>query len=437
MRLPLTAYRLPPTPYPNPMSNSPFWMYTRDVPELTPLQREIIRHRAPRKVIVAGRRAGKTTLAAYLAIERLFAGQRVLLTSATQDQADTFWDLLKRWLFPLLDAEMLYKLESRRLLTLPSLDARIRVKTGRNPDVLRGDDADLIVFDECALLDPSVWNAVAAPMLADRNGDAIFISTPRAKNWFFHLYQRGLDPQQPRWAAWHFTTHDNPHLSAPAVAALEHDMPRYLYRQEILAEFVDNATTVFRDVAQRQRLPALHPDDRAAVGPFVAGLDWARQHDYTVLVMLDMHTRRIVELERFNILGWAQQRQRIERMVARWRPEAIIAEANSIGGPNIEALQAAGLPVLPFVTTAQSKRDLIEHLVLALEHDDLTLLDDPVLLSELAAYELSVDAVTRHIAYNAPSGSHDDTVIALALAWHGYLERHRRRLAVSSNPFYS
>jgi hypothetical protein len=421
------------------MSNSPLWAQTRDVPTLTPLQRDIIRHPANRKVIVAGRRAGKTTLAAYLALERFFAGQRVLLTSATQDQADTFWDKLKAWLYPLIEDRIVGKLESRRLLTLNALDGpggRIRVKTGRHPDVLRGDDADLIVFDECALLDPAVWNAVAAPMLADRDGDAVFISTPRAKNWFFHLYQRGLDPQQPRWAAWHFTTHDNPHLSRTAVAALEHDMPRYLYKQEILAEFVDNATTVFRDVRHRPRQPASSPPATPNPQRYVAGLDWARQHDYTVMTVLDMHTRHVVAMERFNLLGWAQQRARVERLHALWRPEAIIAEANSIGGPNIEALQASGLPVRPFVTTAQSKRDIIEHLVLALEHGDLTLLDDAVLLGELEAYEMHIDPVTRHIRYNAPSGGHDDTVIALALAWHGYLDRHRRKMAVSSNPFY-
>lgn len=418
------------------MSNSPLWALTRDVPTLTPLQTEIIRHPAPRKVIVAGRRAGKTTLAAFLALERFMAGQRVLLTSASQDQADTFWDKLKAWLYPALDERLVVKNESRRLLTQPHGHGRIRVKTGRHPDILRGDDADLIVFDECALLDAAVWNAVAAPMLADRDGDAVFISTPRAKNWFFHLYQRGLDPQQPRWAAWHFTTHDNPHLSAPAVAALEHDMPRYLYRQEILAEFVDNATTVFRDISTRPRRPGPAPPQNPAPHRTVAGLDWARQHDYTVMTVLDMHTRQVVAMERFNILGWAQQRTRIERLSALWRPEAIIAEANSIGGPNIEALQAAGLPVQPFVTTAHSKRDIIEHLVLALEHGDLTLLDDPVLLAELEAYEMRVDPITRHIAYHAPAGGHDDTVIALALAWHGYLERHRRRMVVSSNPFY-
>lgn len=409
------------------------WKQTYQPPRLTPLQRDIIAHPALRKVVVAGRRAGKTTLAAYAAVEHLFAGQKVLLTSASQDQADTFWDKIKSWLYPLIDARTISKNEQRRLILMPGTDGRIRVKTASQPDMLRGDDADFIVFDECALLEPQTWFAVAAPMLADRDGSAMFISTPRAKNWFFHLYQRAQNPDDTRWQAWHFTTHDNPHLSAIAVAQLQYDMPRYLYRQEIMAEFVDNATTVFRDVRQRTRLPRM---TTPVPGQYVAGLDWGRANDYTVMLMLDMQTRRVVDMLRFNIIGWSQQRTRIEQMVARWQPEAIIAEENSIGGPNIEALQQAGLPVIPFTTTATSKRDIIEHLVLALEHDDLILLDDPVLLGELESYEMQVDDVTRHISYHAPSGAHDDTIIALALAWHGYLERNRRRMAVNHNPFY-
>ena len=96
----------------------------------------------------------------------------------------------------------------------------------------------------------------------------------------------------------------------------------------------------------------------------------------------------------------------------------IYAESNSIGGPNIEALQREGLPVRPFETTASSKPPLIESLVLAFDRSEITILDDPIMTGELMAYERTITPSGRS-QYSAPQGLHDDTVIALALAWHG------------------
>ena len=127
---------------------------------------------------------------------------------------------------------------------------------------------------------------------------------------------------------------------------------------------------------------------------------------------------QVVAIDRFHQIGWDIQRGRLKTMCDRWNPAAVWAEANSAGAPNIEALQAEGLPVRPFMTTAASKKPLIEGLALALERGELALLPDEVLLGELASYrmERSPDGFYR---YSAPSGAHDDCVIALALAWHG------------------
>ncbi|MBA3873665.1 MAG: hypothetical protein H0X30_31415, partial [Anaerolineae bacterium] len=95
----------------------------------------------------------------------------------------------------------------------------------------------------------------------------------------------------------------------------------------------------------------------------------------------------------------------------------IYAESYSIGSPNIEALQQEGLPIHPFVTTAASKPALIESLALAIERRDLALLPDDILLDELANYRMERLPAGGY-RYSAPSGLHDDLVIATALAWH-------------------
>ena len=118
------------------------------LPEPYPLQAEIIGSKAKRKVICAGRRAGKTQLAAIRAVRGLLEGHNVLLTSTSQDQADVFWRRITQWTVSLAD-NGLCKNETKRVLQYR--DGRLRVKTGRDPDVLRGEDADLLILDECAI----------------------------------------------------------------------------------------------------------------------------------------------------------------------------------------------------------------------------------------------------------------------------------------------
>ena len=112
------------------------------------------------------------------------------------------------------------------------------------------------------------------------------------------------------------------------------------------------------------------------------------------------------------------QQGRIRHMAQRWDVSMIWAEANSAGSVNIERLREMDLPVRPFQTTATSKAPLIEGLAMAIEQRELALLNDPVLLHELAMYGMERTASGGY-RYGAPSGEHDDTVIAAALAWHG------------------
>ena len=385
------------------------------LPRLFNLQRAIADHPATRKVVCAGRRSGKTTLAAYMAVDALLRGRRVLLSSTSQDQADVFWDYLKNWLRPLVGTPTFYRNEVKRLVRFGR--GSVRVKTGRHPDVLRGIGVDLLVLDECAYLDGDTWHKVGAPLLADTNGTAVFISTPNRRNWFFELYQRAASGGDPRWAAWHFSTLDNPHLPAAALAALTRDMSEVDYQQEILARFVEHAGAVFRRVDAVCRAPRAAP----YAGRFVAGLDWAQTSDFTAIAVIDVDRRVMVDLERFHGLDWALQRGRVRAVCDRWHVLEIVAEANAVGGPNVEALQREGLPVRPFVTTSVSKPPLIESLALAFDRDELVALDDPILKGELLAFERTVTAAGRS-QYSAPPGLHDDCVIALALAWHAAVQ---------------
>ena len=97
---------------------------------------------------------------------------------------------------------------------------------------------------------------------------------------------------------------------------------------------------------------------------------------------------------------------------------AVIAEYNSMGGPQVEALQNMGIPVQAFTTTNASKAQVIQALELAFERRELKILNDNEQVNELLAFE-SEKLPSGLVRYGAPEGAHDDMVMALALAWWG------------------
>lgn len=389
--------------------------YELTLPSYHAKQAEIVTTKAKRVVVNAGRRGGKTTVAASISIEKLLEKRRVLLASTTQDQADAFWDKCKLWLAELVQAGVIEKNEQRRTLTLG--EGRIKVKTAWDADSLRGDYADFLVLDECALLAADAWDKVGAPMLLDNDGDAWFISSPRRRNWFYHLYLKALADTTGRWAAFHFTSHDNPHLSTEALREIAGDLTEEAYRQEILAEFLEGEGSVFRNIKANLG-PAEEASPEAHVGHrVVMGVDWAQKHDYTALSVVCGDCRRELALDRFNQIDWRLQRARLETLARRYGVGHIEAEENSIGSPNIEALQGEGLPVYPFTTTAASKPPLIQSLALAFEREECVWLNVPAATAELEAYESKVSPATGRASYGAPEGLCDDSVIARALAW--------------------
>ncbi|GAB4573107.1 MAG: hypothetical protein Kow0077_14470 [Anaerolineae bacterium] len=365
-------------------------------------------HPARFRVVACGRRWGKTLLGQVALLDVARQGGVGWWVAPTYGVADAVWRSLKG----ALEGVWVEKQEQGRRLVLPG-GGVIQVRSGHDPDALRGAGLDFAVLDEAAFMPETVWTGAIRPALSDRQGRALFLSTPNGLNWFHRLYLRGQDPLHPDWASFHHPTSANPFIPPGEIDAARRDMPDRWFRQEYLAEFIEDAGQVFRNI---DAVCTAAPGTPQAGRRYVVGIDWGRVEDFTVFAVMDIEAGRLVALERFRQISWAQQRDRLRALVARWQPVAIWAEANSIGSVNIEALQASGLPVRPFQTTAQSKAPLIEGLALAMEQGTITLLDDPVLRGELNAYALE-RLPSGMYRYGAPEGLHDDTVIAVALAW--------------------
>ena len=215
-------------------------------------QKAFIKCGKKRIAICAGRRGGKTIGSATLAVEKFLEGKRVLYAAPTEDQISSFWYEVKRALYEPIEAKVFEKNETMHTIELPRTKQRIRAKTAFNADTLRGDYADLLILDEFQLMNEDAWEVVGAPMLADNDGDAVFIYTPpslktrtfsKAKDprHASKMFKKAQTDQTGRWAAFHFTSFDNPYISQDALTELASDMTALAYRQEILAEDVDEA----------------------------------------------------------------------------------------------------------------------------------------------------------------------------------------------------
>ena len=196
-------------------------------------------------------------------------------------------------------------------------------------------------------------------------------------------------------------------------------MPADIFKQEILAEFIEREGMVFRNIDACMGAPLNADPGRHTGHKIVAGIDWGKQADFTTLSVGCATCGEEVARDRFNKIDYVFQRSRLGVTLDRWRAFGLV-ELNSVGTPNFEMLQRDGLRVSAFETTPASKPPLIENLALAFERTEWQFQSDPVWTAELEAYERKVSPATGRSAYSAPEGMHDDTVIARALmVWHG------------------
>lgn len=382
-------------------------------PKLPPFHRgqmEVALSPARFKVAACGRRWGKTRLGSALCVKTAAAAGRAWWVAPTYPVAMVGWRLIHRLALQIPGAAIR---QSERLVTFPN-GGEIQVRSADNPDSLRGEGLDFVVMDECAFIHEDAWQEAIRPALADRKGRALFISTPKGRNWFWRIWQRCMDEHDTEWHGWQLPTSANPYIDPAEIEAARLGLPERIFLQEFLAQFLDDAGGVFRRVlesatAAPQAAPIPHHE-------YVFGVDWGQSGDFTAVAVIDVTAASCVYLDRFNQIGYAVQMGRLRALYERFRPRVIVAEANSMGRPLVEQMQRDGLPVMPFTTTSASKPLIIDDLTLAFERAALRIIPDPVLINELQSYESQRTATGMR--YNAPSGMHDDTVIALALAYY-------------------
>jgi hypothetical protein len=299
-----------------------------------------------------------------------------------------------------------------------------------DPDKARGRKYKRVIIDEAAMAKNLEygWQNVITKCLIDYRGDARIKSTPKGMNFFWKMSQ--FPNYDDDWSLHHYTSYDNPFIDPEELDKQKKTDPEMVFKQEVMAEFLAGEGAVFRNINNCMHAPDTTPD--AHKGHYiVAGVDWAKQADFTCISIGCVDCHKELARDRFNQIDYIFQRKRLEQLFKKWNVRQSLLELNSIGEPNFEELSRAGFPVAGFTTTASSKPPLIENLALTLEAEEWQFQQDPIWTGELEAYERKVQATTGRSQYNAPEGMHDDTVIARALmVWAA-----RNTATVINDPF--
>lgn len=215
--------------------------------KLLPWQQEVWSDDSRFKVIAAGRRTGKSMLAAWRLIVSALEAKKgqVWYIAPTQQQArDIMWQQLLELGHPVIASSHINNMQ----VTLIN-GSVISLKGADRPETMRGVALKFVVLDEYADIKPTVFEQILRPALADLKGHCIFIGTPKGRNHFYDIYNMGRSnkPETKAWKSWHFTSFDNPLLDEEEIEVAKSTMSTFAFRQEFMASFEAPQSDIFKE----------------------------------------------------------------------------------------------------------------------------------------------------------------------------------------------
>jgi phage terminase large subunit-like protein len=213
--------------------------------KLLPWQQQVWNDQSRFKVVAAGRRTGKSRLAAWMLIVEALQADRgnVWYVAPTQGQArDIMWLTLLELGNPVIESSHVNNMQIKLVN-----GAVISLKGADRPETMRGVSLKFVVLDEYADMKPSVFEQILRPALADLKGKSLFIGTPMGRNHFYELYNYGEKQDDKEYKSWHFTSFDNPLLDPKEIEAAKKSMSSFAFRTEFMASFEAASGGIFKE----------------------------------------------------------------------------------------------------------------------------------------------------------------------------------------------
>lgn len=413
-----------------------------EITAYTPFEHQRAVHRAMKDsyrsgniyVVKAKRQVGKSTMAENIVLE--FAvnhpGTMNVIVEPTLNQSRRVY---KEMLNALAESPLIQNKNDSLLEIKLVTGSTILFKSAEQRNSLRGFTVTgILVIDECAFILDEICD-ILLPTCDVHSAPILMISTPKFKAGFFYRYYTvGVEGSNPRIKSIDFNKFDTSFLLPPEkLEQYRQMMPKAQFTTEYLGEFVDTDAILFENISHCVGLP----DD--GWRNLYVGIDWGTGNsgDYTSVTGFNEHAQ-MVFCHYFNDKATYEQVNFITQQIIRPHMSEIRriqAESNSIGTPMIDllvdTLRKAGMGsiaslVKPFVTTNQEKVRLVSQLQVGFEQEQVRILDDPGLVSQLSAYEATYNPKTGTVSYNAPQGLHDDNCISTMLGYDAFMNSTRK-----------
>lgn len=214
------------------------------------------------RVVVAGRRFGKTFLSTAELLHRALreSDQNVWYVAPTYKAAkEIAWDMLSNQ----IPREYIDKTNETSLTISLKNRSTISLKGAEKPDNLRGRSLNFVVLDEFADMRKEAWFEVIRPSLSDRQGGALFIGTPKGRNHFYDLYGKGLDGDDG-WSAHQYTTIEGGNVPPEEIESAKADLDTRTFQQEYEAQFVNYSGIIYYSF-KREESVKRHDGDRSVI----------------------------------------------------------------------------------------------------------------------------------------------------------------------------
>lgn len=381
------------------------------------------------KIVVtkSRRQCGKSTLIANLLLYYSinYSGSKNYCLSPTLKQGKKLYKTVTK---ALTKAKLIKTANGSDLSIVMKNESEINFKSAEQGETLRGEVCTgILCIDEFAYIADSVYDIVR-PWCDFHKAVTLMVSTPFIKEgYFWTYYNYGLEHTHNTvsvdWTDEEFKEDLDKILSPDVLKEYEQILPKKSFTTEYLGQFIDGGGLVFDFFKEVQKDTEINPKDKLYVG-----IDWSNQSekDYTVISILN-HKCEQVKLWYANNLTPLKQ---IDMVYGELEPylnqiQSIVCETNSLGTPYTDLLRERlqdrhKSKIVEFTTTNQSKNDLVGKMQVALEQKTIALLPDKKQEREFSYYAAEYNPKTKNVSYNAPSGLHDDTVMATMFALYGY-----------------
>jgi len=352
-----------------------------------------------------GRQFGKTMLGENQALKwSIDEGWKVGWTSPTYKQCKKVYKEIKNAIqgCPVVkrsnDSDLILEFVTGGSITFYSAEAY---------DSIRGETFDALIMDEFAFYKREAWTEVLKATVMVRGKKVLALSTPKGKNHFYEF--NSLHLSDDNYVSITGTSYDNPFIDVAEIDDARRNLPDHIFRQEYLAEFLDDGSSVFiniNDAVKQTKGKGIY-----------AGVDLGRADDYTVLSIVDQDNNEVY-CERWRHMEWSKIISNVVEQLNKYKAKTMV-ETNGAQDAIYEQIKNKvnynKNSILPFVTTAKSKQAIVEDLIVEFENKEIGILGHDWQIGELNAFAYEYNHRSRQIKYSAPVGLHDDYVMSRAI----------------------